>query len=375
MNFKRNYEENGITLIVLVVMIIVLLILAAVSIVTLTGEDGILAKASDAEEETRGASVEEARDLWKINQKADNYTDGETAQKLEELIKDLVNQKLLTEDEKDQILGNESKEIEATYRVTIGSRTIEFATMAIEYLKAGDYVNYIDKNGNEIKCRVLYDKAYNKARGTNYGLQIIAANPVDIVTLGWGDQTLPTDMASKNNFEKARYSYNNAITTLNDKAETYRNPKYTDEGKARCVGSVPDNPSSEASDYFTSSYSYMLKYNETFKNADDNYIIDEKRLGNLGLKGISDTSIASGYWVCSRAMSSSSEGTFFYVRYSMNNGFWTSVCLDNVHSNDDKGIYSVNQGFRPVFCLKANVEIDNSNGKDGTTKDKAYDLK
>lgn len=35
---------------------------------------------------------------------------------------------MLTEDEKDQILGNETKGIEAQYKVTIGSRTIEFGT-------------------------------------------------------------------------------------------------------------------------------------------------------------------------------------------------------------------------------------------------------
>ena len=73
MENERNIKQliktsNGITLIALVITIIVLLILAAVSVVTLTGENGILRQAGNAKEETRGASVEEARDLWKINQ-------------------------------------------------------------------------------------------------------------------------------------------------------------------------------------------------------------------------------------------------------------------------------------------------------------------
>ena len=121
-------SQKAITLIALVITIIVLLILAAVSIATLTGENGILTRANDAKLETRGASVEEARDLWKASKEADKQTGTTTAQTLEELVNDLVAQKLLTEDEKDQILGNETKGIEAQYKVTIGSRTIEFGT-------------------------------------------------------------------------------------------------------------------------------------------------------------------------------------------------------------------------------------------------------
>lgn len=106
---------------------------------TLTGENGILKQAGNAKEETRGASVEEARDLWKINQEADNYTENRTAQTLEELINDLLWQGLLTEEEKDEILGNSEKNIKSTGKVTIGSRTIIFR----DNLKVGDYVSYL----------------------------------------------------------------------------------------------------------------------------------------------------------------------------------------------------------------------------------------
>ena len=44
-----------------------LLILAAVSIATLTGENGILTRANDAKVETRGAAVEEEKNLWEAN--------------------------------------------------------------------------------------------------------------------------------------------------------------------------------------------------------------------------------------------------------------------------------------------------------------------
>ena len=53
-------KENGITLIALVITIIVLLILAGVSIAMLTGDNGILNKATDASRETLAAEAEEA---------------------------------------------------------------------------------------------------------------------------------------------------------------------------------------------------------------------------------------------------------------------------------------------------------------------------
>ena len=54
-----NRMNNGITLIALVITIIVLLILAGVSIATLTGENGVLTKANDANKKTGQASAEE----------------------------------------------------------------------------------------------------------------------------------------------------------------------------------------------------------------------------------------------------------------------------------------------------------------------------
>ena len=111
-------KNKGITLIALVITIIVLLILAAVSIATLTGDNGILTQANKAKIETRGASVEEARDLWEINQNGDSKLQNQTAQTLEELLNDLEKQKLITSEEKEKI--------EETGKITIGSRTIEF---------------------------------------------------------------------------------------------------------------------------------------------------------------------------------------------------------------------------------------------------------
>ena len=60
---KPNKSNKGITLIALVITIVVLLILAAVSIATLTGENGILTRANDAKEDTEEAREDELRKL------------------------------------------------------------------------------------------------------------------------------------------------------------------------------------------------------------------------------------------------------------------------------------------------------------------------
>lgn len=216
-----NQKENrGITLIALVITIIVLLILAGISIATLTGENGILTKANDAKTETRGASVEEARDLWKINQETDNYTENGTAQTLEELIADLINQNLLTEDEKDQILGNTSKGIEATGQVTIGSRTIIFKEKELtDYVKIGDYVDY-----HPTEVKTPYDKfgeTYTGyANATDIGqdsdlqwrvLNINSNGTIDLISAS------PT---SKSVYFKGARGYNNGVAILNDYCKT-----------------------------------------------------------------------------------------------------------------------------------------------------------
>ena len=133
-------KKNGITLIALVVTIIVLLILAAVSISAVVGENGIAIKAKNSKIQTRAGNVKEARDLWWSEQDMDRDLDENNAQTLEEVVNDLVSKEQLTEDEKDQILGNEEKGIKATGKVTIGTMTIVFNRYPMQ---VGDYVDYI----------------------------------------------------------------------------------------------------------------------------------------------------------------------------------------------------------------------------------------
>ena len=76
---KIKNKNNGITLIALVITIIVLLILAAVSIATLTGQNGILTQAQNAKEETRQSQENEEIAIQELEEYIDSNLVGETA--------------------------------------------------------------------------------------------------------------------------------------------------------------------------------------------------------------------------------------------------------------------------------------------------------
>ena len=63
---KKFKNSKGVTLIALVITIIVLLILAGVSIATLSGQNGILTKATESKTKTELAKIEEARKLTQL---------------------------------------------------------------------------------------------------------------------------------------------------------------------------------------------------------------------------------------------------------------------------------------------------------------------
>lgn len=81
-------KEQGITLIALIITIIVLLILAAISIATLTGENGILTKASEAEKRT---DITETKEKIKLeimgnyNENKTKYTNSDVINAVEKI--------------------------------------------------------------------------------------------------------------------------------------------------------------------------------------------------------------------------------------------------------------------------------------------------
>ena len=101
----KKYENKnlGITLVALVITIVILLILAGISISTLTNT-GIFQKAKDAKENNRIASIEEQINLWLLNNEMDSYGNSKDFKDLEDFTSDLVNNNLLTEKERQEIM-------------------------------------------------------------------------------------------------------------------------------------------------------------------------------------------------------------------------------------------------------------------------------
>ena len=88
-------QNKGITLIALVITIIVLLILAGISIATLMGDDGVLAKAKQAKEEKTLGAIKEALNLYKANQLMQENTN--TGNTPKDFAQDLVDKGIIKE--------------------------------------------------------------------------------------------------------------------------------------------------------------------------------------------------------------------------------------------------------------------------------------
>lgn len=68
---------------------------------------------------------------------------GKEPETMEEIVNRLVKENLLTEDERDTILGNEEKQIKGTGKVAIGKRTIVFGCPNLKnYIQEGDIIKY-----------------------------------------------------------------------------------------------------------------------------------------------------------------------------------------------------------------------------------------
>ena len=186
-------HNKGITLIALIVTIVVLLILAGVSIAVITGDNGVIKSANQAKTEQRGGTVEDRVAVWKAGKATSEYTHRETKTE-DEMLNDLINDKLLFEDEIDR----ENK------KITIGSKEIDYSIgkglepgsdkekeeLILEYeVSAGDTIelpHYFYSGGTET---------------IEFNFQV-----------DWGDGTTETGITNDNISTKSKHQYQNAGT-------------------------------------------------------------------------------------------------------------------------------------------------------------------
>lgn len=357
------------------------MILAAVSISTLTGENGILTRAGNAKEQTEIADVKERVQIDILGVQEENQSGDITKGQLVGILEKYFNNVPTAEE-----LPDDLSELDLTTKEEYGSHIIKISdiwngtfswesnkTLAKDVLKTdatateesskSPYVTY-----NGLDCRVLYND-------DTHGIQIITAESVGDVTLGYGDTEVEASDFTYDgtatvdaNFYKAAASYNNVVDNLNKRAKTYMDTKgiATD---ARCLGSIPTlNSSSKfqgdtTSEMWSGSYQYLTDYNwnNKFKNSDTNYSEDVKQLNDLGLK------VSSSTWLASRNVSSISSLTYFTVRYVSSSGSTYNNSLCYVYSGGTTGSGAPSHGFRPVFLLPSNVVISSGDGSSGNS--------
>lgn len=341
----KEKKEEGITLIALIVTIIILIILASISIGALSGDNGIINQAKTAKNSTEYKSWEEQIDVAIISAEGKNKD-----AKMDDIIQELIDKK---------IINNENQVDKETGTITTNEPIYVFedklkdyvVVYAVNVLKEGNYVNYIDKNGKTRLCCVLWDTS------SGYGTQIISMETVEDVEIGNG--TGKTSSSEKD-FEVAKNSINNAITMLNNKTMEYLNTQYASD--ARCVGSDPANKNSEATDYFSSDYEYMKQYNGMFKNGDGNYNEDRFQMKDLGIEYYD-----KDYWLASRGIISENENqTYFGIVYTRKSDEIISTAVGNnicsINYANSISSDSETYGLRPVFTLNNTTTIEGGKG-------------
>lgn len=357
------------------------MILAAVSISTLTGENGILTRAGNAKEQTEIADVKERVQIDILGVQEENQSGDITKGQLVGILEKYFNNVPTAEE-----LPDDLSELDLTTKEEYGSHIIKISdiwngtfswesnkTLAKDVLKTdatateesskSPYVTY-----NGLDCRVLYND-------DTHGIQIITAESVGDVTLGYGDTEVEASdfiydgtATVDANFYKTAASYNNVVDNLNKRAKTYMDTKgiATD---ARCLGSIPTlNSSSKfqgdtTSEMWSGSYQYLTDYNwnNKFKNSDTNYSEDVKQLNDLGLK------VSSSTWLASRRVHSYSRDTNFSVRVVLSSGNTNDNALCGVGSGGTTYDGAPSCGFRPVFLLPSNVVISSGDGSSGNS--------
>ena len=238
---------------------------------------------------------------------------------------------------------------ETTETTTV--RTAEQTATNVNELEAGDYVYYTDGKGTRRTCVVLYDSS------SSYGVEIITMENVENVNLGNG--TTGTTASSKDStlFNTSMNSYNNAIKTLNDAAASYNNGTYS--SRARCVGSVPNNPSYDAAGMHSTQFG--SSYDGKLKDGDTNYETDWNQMSMLDIQNIGEA-----YWLASRQMKSSSISSDFYIRSGISNGNLGGWSLGWWLNGDDIYSYGRTSGLRPIFLLKSNIKVTGGTGEEGS---------
>ena len=186
MENRGKENNNAITLIALIITIIVLLVLAGVTIAALTGDNGVLRRASEASEKTEIANEQEKVRLSAMGAITKNNG--------EKIIRTNLNEELTNNIGKEGIDYTLSESETAPFVVTYSNsgrsylidengNVSEYVDIS-KYIKVGDYINYnptinsMEGKSESIGARNLKytDYNYNKSKVEDIDMQDILFN-------------------------------------------------------------------------------------------------------------------------------------------------------------------------------------------------------
>ena len=336
----RNKSENGITLIALVVTIVVLIILATISINAVIGQGGIIEKVKDAKDFHTNAQSEEHTKLEEMaNGIAKYYTDGSgTTVKASDISK---------ASDKSGYYGKKVNGYTCTNSAGVKDWQIFYADDNNIYLIASNYISSAHCPGSKTKSINVGD--------TEYSL-----NMTDVITDYGGSASVST-VGRKSNKSYFDYLTANSTTRTNENMKAVAYMTDTDVWKVYAGSKAEYAIGGPTIEMLMKSYN--KKYNEDYqaKTIDvkgyqistdgganwKTYMTDSSEYLNKSDSQYVVSTTEYGMWVASP----SAENTYA-LAFVDNNG-----SVEYANYNDDY------VGFRPLVCLKPDVQLEQ--GADG----------
>ena len=413
------YKRKGITLIALVITIIVLLILAGVTIATLTGENGILTKATEASKKTGQASAEEQVQLevtasigtdgkintGDLNDNLGNIEglthEGETIENnpIENLPATVVvdgNNVIIREDGSVVV----SEWTQTGYEITNGEITVKVGDYVLNYDEGTESTQIETTESGHTAQQTLTTENLGwriLGIGENGGLELISDNPTAATVTLSGEtgylnaeevlNTACNELYGKGEYAESARSLNvedvNKLADYDPETEAsgygdlYKYRFSTEEGYMQNSKSTDNGQTwSDWKNITNASYQTFRtpgstetigvdnpKESEEIENTGYFYTISSEitdtNIANMITNGTGDSNVTQ--WLASRAVNCSSNYAGFIVR-CVHYGRVSNNYLYSSYGNSNSPSWAV----RPVVSLESNIQLE-GNSEDGWT--------
>ena len=280
----KNYlrQNKAITLIALVITIIVLLILAGITIASLTGDNGLLARAAVAKGNTERAEVIEKVRLQIIGKIAGNNGKDLDEDGIKDVLKDFFKEDSIPEELTDMtatLTTKDEKFNDITLGEVIGDVTIAAGSPKLTVTKNGTEVKLSSVSDSEISTYYGAETSYKSTSHPNIKWQLFltdASNYYLIASDYVPTNELPCDGNTMNGVTYGNtdlQAVNNIISDSNFKARFSSSISYNDYVMTSSVHNSGTESTAITRNPLTSTYLQWVKY-----ASDNNYTKDNANM-------------------------------------------------------------------------------------------------